>query len=243
MNLLVISSSSRAMALRFLVLVSVLSTAMAACSSSSCYHGTCMNDSCQCQGNYTGPDCSIPTSPCPDGERTCFNGSECVENNEKDPITKAYKYHCDCSKAFGVSSFAGIQCEYASTSVCESGKLSSIYAFCTNGGECVKTVVKGEEHQGCKCAAEFEGAHCQYLVGTAPAADLAATYSAGDPGLTGVATFFTVVICLGLAGLVIVVFFRKRLKDERAKEGFPVDETEAAEFEEVQAPAKLPDVI
>jgi heme/copper-type cytochrome/quinol oxidase subunit 2 len=78
------------------------------------------------------------------------------------------------------------------------------------------------------------------LAGTAPAADLAVTYSAEDPGLTGVATFFTVVICLGMLGLFIFIFIRKRRKEERAKEGFPIDEIEAAEFE---APPKVPDVI
>jgi len=174
-----------------------------------------------------------------------MNGSECVQNNEKDSVTNVYKYHCDCSKSFGVSSYAGLQCEYSATVVCEYGKSSSISAFCTNGGTCLQTTFKGQAHAGCSCPIEFEGTHCQYLLGTAPAQDLAVTYSASGngAGLTGLAIFFISAITVGVLATFSVVVWRKHQRKIREAEGFSEDEIEKKEFDEVTEVKKVPDII
>eukprot|EP00978_Attheya_sp_CCMP212_P048894 scaffold591227_cov55-Attheya_sp.AAC.1 len=126
-----------------------------------CEHGTCLSSqppvTCVCEPEWVGADCSVPIEVCDDGDRVCYNGSECVRNNVVDDATGKYKYHCDCSKAYGVSAFAGHQCEHAATQVCEVGTPSSSYAFCTNGGQCRSFVFDGTDHAGCRCAEDFEG--------------------------------------------------------------------------------------
>jgi len=117
-----------------------------------------------CNIGFSGPDCDIPYESCNDGHRTCFNNSRCVKNNKKDSYTGHYDYHCDCSYAAGISSYAGHECEHSSTVIC--GDSFSGAHFCTNGGECGSYFVDSNEHTGCHCPEDFEGAHCQYIIGT-----------------------------------------------------------------------------
>ena len=226
----------------------IVASSMADCSS-ICEFGTCVNSVCQCDANFVGPDCSIPSETCPDGERNCLNGSECARNNEKDSVTKAYKYHCDCSKAFAVSSFAGHECEYSAQEVCDYGTSNSLKSFCTNAGTCVKIIFKGEPHAACACPTEFEGVHCQYLVGTAPASELLlAMYQDTEKGMTGLAIFFIIFISFGLVALFVIVVWRQRRKEIRAQEGFPLNEVEANEFRQTEEdnealqPKQIPDI-
>ena len=196
-------SSPTLLSLSLLLCLSWLGCVSSVCTPSVCHHGSCIEGECQCDPLFTGPDCSVPFEVCPDGDRQCFNGSECVRNNEKNAVTKKYGYHCDCSKAFGVSSYAGLQCEYSATQVCEFGQSKSTYAFCTNGGTCKDTVVRGQAHPGCDCGNDFEGQHCQYLRGTAPPQDLLVNDDEpqGGNALSGVATFFIVVSSVTVVGL------------------------------------------
>ena len=172
--------------------------------------GTCVNNKCVCSLGFTGPDCSVPFKKCLDGERECFNGSECVRNNERDSKTQQYKYHCDCSAAFDRSSFAGIQCEYAATKICEKSVSVSNYAFCTNGGECLDLVSRGQPHAGCKCGPDFEGRHCQYLKGTAPPEELELVNVDEGAGMSSVAVFFMVVVSLGAVGILAFLVYKRR---------------------------------
>lgn len=193
---------------------------VAACTSTTCIEGTCLNNECQCRGGYTGDDCSIPYTECEGGSRVCFNGSECVQNNERDPFTLKFKYHCDCSTAFGVSEFAGENCEYDVTANCHQVTKSTITAYCTNGGACVEVlndVARG--HQGCNCVNGYEGLHCQYLAGTAPPEELAAVAelrAARDRSndLTPVALFFIIVIPM-IVVVMFVYFGYQRRKTEK----------------------------
>ena len=185
------------------------------CVSSLCDHGSCINGECQCEPNYSGADCSIPFETCEDGERTCFNGSTCVRNNKRDPVTNKYKYHCDCTKAVGVSSYAGLQCQEQATSYCVLGRTDSEYAFCTNGGECIRIVEDGAPHPGCRCSDDFEGQHCQYLKGEAPEEDLGQPYlmytgNQNKGGLEGFVIFIIVCVCVSVIfGMGYVVYLKK----------------------------------
>lgn len=117
-----------------------------------------------CNVGFSGPDCDIPYEPCNDGLRKCFNNSRCVKNNKKDSYTGQYGYHCDCSSAADISSYAGHECEHSATVIC--GNSFSGAHFCANGGECGSYFLDGSEHTGCHCPEDFEGAHCQYIIGT-----------------------------------------------------------------------------
>lgn len=79
---------------------------------------------------------------------------------------------CDCFEAHGINNqdikYAGVYCEHQATSYCQSGSDISAHAFCTNGGECKRTVLLTEEHAGCKCPGGYEGAFCQFVEGSKP---------------------------------------------------------------------------
>lgn len=117
-----------------------------------------------CTTGLSGPDCDIPYEACNDGHRKCFNGSKCVQNNEKDSFTGKYEYHCDCSYAAEISSYAGHECEHSATVICGEKFIGN--HFCSNGGECGTYFSNGNERTGCHCPEDFEGAHCQYIIGT-----------------------------------------------------------------------------
>jgi hypothetical protein len=225
--------------LRFVALLSLGVVVTANCKADTCIEGSCIDDDCQCFPGFIGDDCSIPFTICEDGDRTCFNGSECERNNERDPVTLKYKYHCDCSKAFGISSFAGQQCEYSATVMCEKGVDVSDTTFCTNGGACVEQVSSGDAHQGCDCTNQFEGLHCQYLAGNAPPEELAAVQalqesrSSRSSDLSGVALFFIIVIPLIVVGMFIFFVWKRRQTGKDAS--FDGEDLGAGEVE-IQSP-------
>lgn len=208
------------------------------CGAVQCHHGTCVGNECKCYPNFSAEDCSVPFRACPDGIRTCFNGSICVKNNKSDPVTKTYRYHCDCKPAYGVSSYAGHQCEHSATMVCEANKATSAHAFCTNGGKCRNVVVGNEKFKGCDCGddSDFEGTHCQYLKGTAPPEDLppsnerfeeGSEESSGGGGISGVAIFFIVLSCVG----VVMGFAFMLLKTRSQRENIEPPVVNASEME------------
>lgn len=189
------------------------------CNKETCINGACRLDICECSENFGGEDCSMPYEICPDGKRKCYNGSECRRNHDKDPVTHEHKYSCDCSKAYDVANFAGIQCEYSTTAVCEIGKENSFYSFCTNEGECVEMVNPGRPHQGCRCLDFFEGLHCEYLKGEAPPHELAAvaTLEASRTkrsSLSGLAMSFIILVPLVLAGMFAYILYKKKRNEK-----------------------------
>jgi hypothetical protein len=99
---------------------------------------------------------------------------------------------------------AGHQCEYTSELSCEVGNPDSNYAFCVNGGTCLRMTRAGKPHRGCLCGEDHEGRHCQYRIGTAPASELAYLKEQAalskDDGIDGVVIFFIFVVIFGVFG-------------------------------------------
>ena len=103
-----------------------------------CNGGTCMvrqnsRDNflpyCKCPEGYTGQNCKTKIEICGNNEYFCYNGGECVRDNDW--------YTCKCFSA------AGQNCEHEATSSCEdSGGYGS---FCTNNGICKSFVKEGEQ--------------------------------------------------------------------------------------------------
>jgi hypothetical protein len=201
-------------------------------------YGECLKDTlscgnncterCKCEPNYFGPDCSYQAEVCPnsilgatdDEAEVCFNGGTCYPVTQLAGSSAEVYYQCDCRKAYGDAGkivYAGHQCEYPAQASCESGVASSLYAFCVNGGTCKATVPPGSPHPGCTCPVGFDGRHCQYAYGTAPAKEL--EYSppdsanAGNP-LSPAAIFFLVLFATAfVVGVAVFAWRRQRQRD------------------------------
>jgi hypothetical protein len=154
------------------------SSSQGSCTVSCEPNGSCREDGeCDCLPGFAGADCSFPYETCPDGIVTCFDGAQCERLSTRLSDGTLSQYQCDCFTMPEASPFQIDQCEAPESEACIAGTSSSPvfvsdYAFCTNGGKCLKKVSTGEPHAGCRCPSEFEGRHCQYRKGTAPPAEL-----------------------------------------------------------------------
>lgn len=171
---------------------------------------------------------------------SCLNGGMCVAQDVIDATTgeKKLEWRCDCSTAIGEaassssssssssSAFAGYRCEFPAATSCvvtdniASGKMST-YSFCVNKGSCIQMIKQGEEHPGCGCGPAFEGRHCQYLQGTAPAEELdfaqqQVNDSENNVGMSGLQIFFVIGMCLIFVSIVGYLMFvhHKRTKSQ-----------------------------
>jgi len=207
--------------------------------------GNACEESCKCDPGFAGVDCSFQAESCPgpvgpNGERTCFNGGACqiiaddgqdsVEGgNDVDAVFDGDvdEWSCNClaaqvSTAAQPQIVTGFQCEFASQVSCELGSADSNYAFCTNGGTCLRMVRAGKPHRGCFCGAAHEGRHCQYKAGTAPAQELAylreqERADEADEGLSGVGTTFIVLVALvAVSGTGYFLYNRHKSSTEHA---------------------------
>jgi len=109
---------------------------------------------CVCPYGFTGVLCEHHVQTCGGNEHACFNGATCVK--------KGGQYSCDCATSHSSNAYAGHMCEHAATSFCEHGVAVSKHSFCVNKGTCIKYIIEGESHMGCKCPEGFSGEHCQY---------------------------------------------------------------------------------
>jgi hypothetical protein len=154
-------------------------------------NGYCFDGECQCTSGFAGADCSFPYEICPDHIMQCYGtGARCVQehssssnndngdsdsrqhaaNGNSDEIP-SYKCQCDTKNA-NMDQFQIEQCEKPFSQHCQVDQTVSEFAFCTNGGTCRAMVQQGQRHAGCFCPTDFEGRHCQYRKGTAPAYEL-----------------------------------------------------------------------
>ena len=124
---------------------------------------------------------------------------------------------CDCFEAHtenDQAKFAGVYCEHRATSYCQSGSDISAHAFCTNGGECKRTVGRTEQHAGCKCPGGYLGDFCQF-VGSKPSAftldsfmhpSLASVYGKNQ-GSTGTSSLARGILIGGSVAFVFMAIF------------------------------------
>jgi hypothetical protein len=161
--------------------------------------------------------------------QTCFNGGTCREEEEAIMVVGSINpdipkvgevWRCNCQSAAVPSAVAsakivaGHQCEFVSQRSCEVGNPDSSYAFCVNGGSCLRMTREGQPHKGCLCNSDYEGRHCQYQTGTMPASELAYLKEQGaindkeSESLSGVALFFILLLCFGMFGGVGFVLYR-----------------------------------
>ena len=116
--------------------------------------------SCDCKGTgFVGQHCDVKCS------KVCQNGGKCVPAK-----SDGGEETCSCTKAVvDGNPFAGLLCEYGATKSCMVLGSESKHSFCTNGGECGDFVTDNQLHVNCVCDDGFEGPHCEYITGTAPA--------------------------------------------------------------------------
>lgn len=199
----------------------------------------CTGERCQCEHDYAGSDCSLRIEYCPeavdglDGSiSTCLNGGKCVEKEiyaeSSGSGPASVQWRCDCRYATGnAEAYAGTQCEFPSTQSCLVGGAESDYAFCVNGGDCIREIVRGQDHPGCTNCPNFEGRHCQYEKGKAPPEELRAAskeISEEDDGMKpGYIILFVLLGGLVLGGLVLFVMYRNNKRDGDTESEFPDD--------------------
>lgn len=187
-----------------------------------------------CPDGFSGDDCTIPYELCPDERRKCFNNSICLRNNERDPITGKYGYRCDCTVASEISRYAGHECEYSATEVCPPSKnrYQTRQHFCTNGGVCDTIIWRAQQHTGCHCHPDFEGAHCQYLKaftnfdlieGESKIEDAGENFYMFTPKPVKSNFVFFIVSSIALFSVVIVVIATKKCVSSKPKHGLGFD--------------------
>ena len=198
----------------------------------------CSGERCRCDDNHAGDDCSLQIEYCPEAVNpegtvtTCLNGGRCVEKEIYEdtsgfgPATVVWR--CDCKYATGdAAAFAGTQCEFPSTQSCLVGGAESDYTFCVNGGDCVREIIRGQDHPGCTNCPGFEGRHCQYAAGKAPPEELRAERNDVVQGSDDVKPGFIVLLvllgCLVLGGLALFVWKRSNKQDRPAVLEVPDD--------------------
>ncbi|KAL3910405.1 MAG: hypothetical protein SGILL_007703 [Bacillariaceae sp.] len=164
----------------------------------------------QCFG--TGATCVKDNSRLGWGEQTGHSGKD-----DFNGIGRLPEYRCDCgddSVPAALTPFQIEQCENPQSEHCEEGQQLSDYAFCTNGGSCVSIVRRGEPHAGCHCPRDFEGRHCQYRKGTAPAYELHyANSKHNHGGVDALIKTMIALVCLALVwgfGYIVYLNYKKK---------------------------------
>lgn len=102
---------------------------------------------CGCPVGYSGLQCEIAMKVCGEGEQTCFNGSACAKETDKDG--KAW-WRCECDVDASVleASYAEKYCEKIGMVFCNRAEGDVGYeqmSYCANGSKC-----KEKDHAGQK---------------------------------------------------------------------------------------------
>ena len=176
--------------------------------------------SCDCKGTgYIGEHCNISCST------QCQNGGKCVPADDSETGVEC----CSCSKAVvDGNPFAGLTCEYGATKSCMTLGSESKHSFCTNGGDCQDIIGDNEQHKDCLCKDGYEGSHCEYLLGTAPAAlgvsaaqDGASNNQSQQNAYSDDIVFIMILVVAGLIGVLLLAFgvrAQKRRSETKRRE-------------------------
>lgn len=199
-----------------------------ACKGSSCIY------KCQCnpgwQDDNSSP-CSDASDICtdtitysPNQANTCFHGGKC-EYYTTDDEYHHKEIRCNCQAVAGqLAVYAGYQCEYPVTQVCEEGRNFSSYAFCVNNGTCSKIVPPGQPHPLCNCESGYVGRYCEFNnASRVPPNELAyvdtnfgVDTSASNSSLSGGLKFLITAFVLGSLAVVAGFYLRKRRRATRS---------------------------
>lgn len=185
-----------------------------------------LREICFCQPGFTGITCqqhirSMHKCTRSGDTRVCPNGGFCrqVLNN----IVGVHEWMCDCIVAKRKSDFAGYMCQHPSTEYCNVDGSS----YCTNGGTCAinmgaYTIQDDDEPEECLCPEEFEGPHCEFLIGLGSGKKSFPTFSA-EVGNTTTANATsgatTLILIFGLGAVPIVGYVLKKWVFDRRNRG------------------------
>lgn len=156
---------------------------------------------------------------CNDGHR-CENDSICTENP-----TDEGSYYCDCDTFINNTMYAGLYCQNEATIYCTFDREVSQTSFCTNGGTCLAQVSAESAHLGCKCSTNYEGPHCQFVLGSKPKGwpydgSTGPTYQSRIPSVSqptnnnkmdGGIKAVIVLVLLGVVGAMVFYLYKKKM--------------------------------
>jgi len=192
-------------------------------------NGWCGKDGfCVCKSGFFGSDCSVWFDFCPDGKKRCFNEARCslepILKQVEDNHSRDSKYHCDCSHHDGEWTESQIaQCQDPKTEICITAMSPDFdkmrpYAFCMNGGKCNVIVDSWEDHMGCTCPDDFEGRHCQFFKGKAPAIESRISYGTMNDEESRRRIVSAVIVCIVVGGLGLFFFIRSQREKQRLED-------------------------
>lgn len=188
---------------------------------------------CDCLPGYIGHECEIEIDECGNnnGEQydptmvtvphTCYHGSECKSSGDS--------VYCDCNSLNSKSDptaakFAGLMCEHEATSLCAVSMVETMAPnrqFCTNHGECIKMVTKGDPHPGCDCREGWSGDHCELRSDVFAAIPKLAEGDEGGGNKTAGKVLFSMliiaIICVVATIAVIVIRAKRKQSGPREK--------------------------
>eukprot|EP00538_Stauroneis_constricta_P001258 CAMPEP_0119551604 /NCGR_PEP_ID=MMETSP1352-20130426/4808_1 /TAXON_ID=265584 /ORGANISM="Stauroneis constricta, Strain CCMP1120" /LENGTH=306 /DNA_ID=CAMNT_0007597689 /DNA_START=279 /DNA_END=1199 /DNA_ORIENTATION=- len=131
---------------------------------------------CQCPMGYTGLQCEIKLSDCPQSHK-CSNGHDCRRGkvNKKDGRTF---FHCECDVEETDFTLhekdVAKYCDHISRIFCGVSKnaqssIGGSESYCMNGGRCLGKNSEGANlnspvgHYGCHCPEAYYGDHCEHM--------------------------------------------------------------------------------
>jgi len=131
---------------------------------------------CECPMFYTGLQCEIKLTECPDSQK-CFNGKHCKKGKTNKESERPF-FHCECDAAetdFTLHEKDSLKyCDHISRKFCDvrddaGSSTGGSDSYCTNGARCLTkndpdaNLNSVRHHLGCQCPEEFYGDYCEIM--------------------------------------------------------------------------------